>query len=68
MAPAARDGNAGIPKSRKMHHSYDESADEAARLIDHEPVEVEAELPADENPSIEGNEQEDEPPSAFVED
>lgn len=34
---------------RDKHYSYDESVDEPGRLIDDEPVEIEAEVPADEN-------------------
>jgi hypothetical protein len=35
------------------HHSYDESVDEPAKLIEQEPVEIEEEIPAEENDSVE---------------
>jgi hypothetical protein len=38
------------PKRRKRHYSYDENVNEAAKLIEDEPVDVEREVPADENP------------------
>jgi hypothetical protein len=40
---------ATIPKRRRKHYSYDESVDEPATLIEEEPVEVEHEIPAEEN-------------------
>ena len=49
-----------IPKKRQRHHSYDESVDESARVIEKESVEVEAEIPAEENESVETSEQDDE--------
>jgi hypothetical protein len=57
------------PKSRAKHLSYDESVDEAAKAIDAEPVEVEAEVPAEENEPVEGTPAEPEPesPAAFEE-
>jgi len=69
MHPVARSKMAeAVPKKRQRHHSYDESVDEPARLIENEPVEVEAEVPAEENEPVERNEQEDKPaPSAFEE-
>jgi hypothetical protein len=45
------------PKLKQKHHSYDESVDEPAKLIEAEPVDVEAETPADENEPIEGDEE-----------
>lgn len=48
-----------IPKRRQRHYSCDESVDEPARLIENEPVEVEAEVPAEENQPIERSEQDD---------
>jgi hypothetical protein len=38
---------------------YDESADEAAKLLTNEQVEIEAEIPAEDNQPIESIEQED---------
>ncbi len=45
-APAA-------PKGRRKHHSYDEEVDEPPRLIEDEHVEVEQEIPIEENESVE---------------
>jgi hypothetical protein len=57
-----------IPLKRQKHHSYDESVDEPAKLIEGEPVEVEAEVPAEENEPVERNEQDEQPgPPAFEE-
>jgi hypothetical protein len=57
-----------IPKKRQRHHSYNESVDESPRLIESEPVEVEAEVPAEENEPVERVEQEDKTaPPAFEE-
>ena len=39
------------PRRCRRHYSYDESVDEPPTLIEDEPVEVEHETPADENPS-----------------
>ncbi len=69
MQPIAPDNTAThVPKTRQRHHSYDESSDEAPGLIDHEPVEVEGETPAEENEPEQGSEEEDEAaPPAFEE-
>jgi len=50
------------PKARAKHLSYDESVDEAPKAIDSEPVEIEAEVPADENEPIEGTAEDTKPP------
>jgi hypothetical protein len=50
------------PKARAKHLSYDESVDEAAKAIDAEPVEIEAEIPAEENEPVEGTADDSEPP------
>jgi hypothetical protein len=42
-----------IPRPRQKHHSYDESVDEPAGLIEDEPVEIEGETPAEENEPVE---------------
>jgi hypothetical protein len=42
------------PKQRQQHYSYDENVDEPAKLIEDEATEIEHEVPADENESIEG--------------
>lgn len=56
------------PKTREKHLSYDESVDESAKLIDSEPVEVEAEVPAEQNEPVESvDAEENPPPPAFEE-
>ncbi len=56
------------PKRRQKHYSYDESLDEAAKLIGDEPADVEAEAPAEENEPVEQTEATIPPePSAFEE-
>jgi hypothetical protein len=69
MQPTARGSDARIvPKRRQRHHSYDESVDEPPRLIAEESVEVEAEVPADENEPMERVEADDAAaPPAFEE-
>ena len=37
------------PKLREKHHSFDESVDEPARLIEDEVVDIEQEIPVEEN-------------------
>jgi len=60
MATTAGDGNARIvPKRRKRHHSYDESVDEPAKLLENEPVEIEEATPAEENEPVEGAKEND---------
>ncbi|MEX0751799.1 MAG: hypothetical protein WD073_02605 [Xanthobacteraceae bacterium] len=49
------------PKRRKRHYSYDESVDEPAKLIEEEPVEVEKEVPGEENEPVEGIEENNKP-------
>ena len=57
-----------VPKKKDKHYSYNESVDETAKLIDAEPVEVEAEVPAEENEPVEGTQEEDKPaPPLFEE-
>jgi hypothetical protein len=69
MQPAAQGSHArAVPKRRQRHHSYDESVDEAAKLIADEPVEVEAEVPADENEPVERVERDDAAVSPLFED
>jgi len=43
----------GGPKRREKHHSYDESIDEPAELLEDEPVDIEAAIPAEENEPVE---------------
>lgn len=58
-----------VPKKRNPRHSYDENLDEPAKLIEREPVDVEAERPEVENVPVE-NLESDEPssPPAFEDD
>ena len=42
-----------VPKRRQRHYSYDESVNEPAKLIEDEVVEIEAEVPAEENEPME---------------
>lgn len=48
--------HADVPK-RQKHYSYNESLDEPASLISHEPTDVEGETPAEDNEPIEAVEQ-----------
>lgn len=41
------------PKRRQKHYSYNEGVDEPAKLIEDEPVEIEQEVPAEENEPLE---------------
>lgn len=52
------DDNTG--EGPKRPYSYSEGADEAPKLIDEEPVEIEESIPAEKRSSIEGVEPEDE--------
>lgn len=45
------------PKRRKRHYSYNEGVDEPAKLIVDEPVEIEQEVPSEENEPVEGIEE-----------
>jgi hypothetical protein len=57
---------ATVPKKRQRHHSYDESVDEPAKLIENEAVDIEEAVPLEENEPVEGaDEKNDEPPPAF---
>jgi hypothetical protein len=59
----ARDHEVGIiPTKRQRHHSYDESVDEPAQLIENEPVDVEAAIPLERDQSIEASNREDDVP------
>jgi hypothetical protein len=51
-----------------MNYAYDESVDEPARLVEDEPLGIEAEVPAAENEPVEESEQEGRPPSPVFED
>jgi hypothetical protein len=68
MKTAISERTMGVPKQRKRHYSYDESIDEPAKVIEEERVEVERELPAEENEPVERIEEDNESdPSAFEE-
>jgi hypothetical protein len=54
-------GNEAGPKKRDKHYSYDEGVDEAPELIESESVEIEAEVPSEENEPIEDINQEEKP-------
>jgi len=48
-----------IPKKRQKHYSYNEEVTESPTLIEDEAVDVEGDIPAEENEPIETSEQED---------
>jgi len=52
MHTARNDGKAGHA-ARPPRRGYHEDADEPAKLLEQEPVEVEHDVPAEPNPSIE---------------
>jgi hypothetical protein len=56
------------PKKRDRHYSYDESLDEAPKLIEQEAVEVEEAVPADENESVERDGEDKKPDTPAFED
>ena len=56
------------PKTRDRHYSYDESLDEAPKLIEQEAVEVEEAVPAEENESVERDGEDKKPDSPAFED
>ena len=56
------------PRRRNKRSSYSEQADEAPKLLEDEPVEVERELPAEDNLSVERAEPRSRPPSPMFED
>lgn len=43
-----------VPKQRQKHHSFDESVDEPAKLLEEEAVDVEEAVPLEDNESVEG--------------
>lgn len=55
------------PKRKDKHYSYDESVDEAAKLLEDEPVEIEHAIPAEENEPVEHVEEAEEDSAAFDE-
>lgn len=52
----------GPRKGGKRPFSYSEEADEAPKLLDEEPVDVEESTPADKRSSVESVDTDDEPP------
>ena len=48
-----------VPRKRPKHHSYDESVDEPAKLLEQEAVEIEEEIPAEDTEAIERPEPEE---------
>jgi hypothetical protein len=57
----------GTGPKRRKHHSYDESVDESAGLIDKETTDVEHAVPADGNEPMETVEKPPPEPPAFEE-
>jgi uncharacterized protein YfcZ (UPF0381/DUF406 family) len=57
--------NQGSGPKKERHHAYDESVDETAKQIESEPVEVEAEVPAEENEPVENTQEKEKPPPLF---
>ena len=58
----------GLSKRRWRRHSHDGNVDEPAKLIEMESVEIEAEVPAEENEPVETIEQNDKPEAPAFED
>ena len=56
-----------VPKKRAGHHSYDESVDEPAKLLEQEAVEIEKETPSEDTVVIERIVPDDREPPAFEE-
>jgi Arc/MetJ-type ribon-helix-helix transcriptional regulator len=59
--------NSEPPRHRGRRSSYSEQTDEALKLLEDEPVEVERELPAEDNSPIERTESHGRPPSPLFE-
>ena len=66
-AEAGGMAHAIVPKRRQKRSSYDESLDEPGKLIADEPVEIESEVPAEENEPVEGTMNNPREPPAFEE-
>jgi hypothetical protein len=56
-----------VPKKRPRHHSYDESVDEPAKLLEQEAVEIETETPSEDTIAVERVEPDEREPPAFEE-
>lgn len=59
--------NSEPPRPRGRRSSYSEQTDEAPKLLEDEPVEVERELPAEDNSPVERNEPHHRPPPPLFE-
>lgn len=55
------------PKRRQKHYSYDEALNEAPQLLEDEAVNIEQELPVEENEPVEHIEETEESPSSVFE-
>ena len=68
--PQSNDGepNREPPREQRKRRSYSEQTDEAPKLLEDEPVEVERELPAEDNLPIERTEPHSRPPPPLFED
>lgn len=55
------------PKQRQRYYSYDENVDQPPKLVEDEATDIEHEVPADENDSVEGQQDQGtpEPPIAL---
>jgi len=62
------DPNREPPREQRKRSSYSEQTDEAPKLLEDEPVEVERELPAEDNSPVERTEPHGRPPSPLFED
>jgi hypothetical protein len=62
------DPNREPPRQRRKRSSYSEQTDEAPKLLEDEPVEMERELPAEDNSPVERTEPDGRPPSPLFED
>jgi hypothetical protein len=66
--PCGEDPSREPPRRRRKRSSYAEQTDEAPKLLEDEPVEVERELPAEDNSPVERTEPRGRPPSPLFED
>jgi len=66
--PTTLETDAELSKRRRWRNAYDEGADEPAKLIEMESVEVQAEVPAEENEPVESIEPQGKPETPAFED
>jgi hypothetical protein len=59
MTATTRRSRSIVPGRRQRHHSFDESVDEPAKVIEGEPTEIESGIPAEENEPLERVEKND---------